>query len=59
MKIMVLRALIKSASAAGHVVLSPIPTAWDIRGTQRSRRPSPRALPQVTQQKTSLSQGGL
>ena len=37
MKIMALCALISLASAAGHVVLSPILTAWAIRGRQRSR----------------------
>ena len=29
----------------------PIPTAWDIRGTQRSHRSSPRGSPQVTDQR--------
>jgi hypothetical protein len=33
MKIMALRALISLTSAAGHVVLSPILAARDIRGT--------------------------
>ena len=34
MKIMRLPALINPASKAGHVVLSSIPTAWDIRRTR-------------------------
>ena len=48
MKIMTLHALISPTSAAGHVVLKLILTAWDVRGTQRGRRSSPRATPQVT-----------
>jgi hypothetical protein len=39
-------------------VLIPILTTWDIRGTQRSRRSSPRASPQVTAT-TNLGRGGL
>ncbi|HZI74369.1 MAG TPA: hypothetical protein VFD73_10160, partial [Gemmatimonadales bacterium] len=34
MKIKALRVLINPASEAGDAVLSSIPTAWDIRGTQ-------------------------
>jgi len=53
MKIVALRAVISPASGAGHVILSLVLTAWDIRGTQRGRRSSIRASPQVTQQRTT------
>ncbi len=50
MKIVVLCAAISPESAAGHVILSLILTAWDIRVVQRARRSGPWASLQVTGQ---------
>jgi len=59
MKIVVLCAVISPESAAGHVILSLILTAWDIRVVQRARRSGPWASLQVTGQGPNLSRGGL
>jgi hypothetical protein len=59
MKIMALRALTSPTSAAGHVALSPILTAWDIRGDATQPPIEPTSVTAGHAANTNLSHGGL